>query len=127
MLSRLATRKAKPGGSYHLLPEDLDAFLEPLDISDLWGFGHSTKQKAQEKLGVTSLGELKKRSKGVLMEALGNSTGETLYNALRGIDHRQLESDKPRKSVSCDITVRPLLILNYRCLYIAVRYSLRNR
>lgn len=102
-LARIATRKAKPAGSFHLKLEDVQQVLAPLDIDDLHGFGHSTRQKANEKLGVTNLGELAKKSKAALCDALGKTTGETLYNAIRGIDERKLESDKPRKSVSCDI------------------------
>jgi DNA repair protein REV1 len=105
LLARLATRRAKPGGSYYLTSDEISEFLAPLDIRDLHGFGWSTKQKAQEKLGVTILGELVKKSKGQLIDALGKATGETLYNAVRGIDDKQLESDKPRKSVSCEINV----------------------
>ncbi|OJT06249.1 DNA repair protein REV1 [Trametes pubescens] len=103
MLARLASRRAKPAGSFHLRPEDAPDFLAPLDIDDLHGFGHSARQKALEKLGATNLGELAKKSKAVLCDALGKGTGETLYKAIRGIDERHLESDKPRKSVSCDI------------------------
>ncbi|KAH9930835.1 uncharacterized protein B0H18DRAFT_116374 [Fomitopsis serialis] len=103
MLARVASRRAKPAGSYHILPHNAQELLAPLDIDDLHGFGSSARQKALEKLGVTILGELAKRSKGTLCEALGKGTGETLYNAIRGVDHRKLESDKPRKSVSCDI------------------------
>ncbi|KAF8126591.1 hypothetical protein EV363DRAFT_1348030 [Boletus edulis] len=102
-LARLATRRAKPAGLFHLKDEDVQRVLEPLDIDDLHGFGHSTRQKANEKLGATNLGELMTRSKAQLCEALGKTTGETLYKAIRGIDDRKLESDKPRKSVSCDI------------------------
>ncbi|KAG1868894.1 hypothetical protein C8R48DRAFT_747200 [Suillus tomentosus] len=102
-LARIATRKAKPAGSFHLKLEDVQEVLAPLDIDDLHGFGHSTRQKANEKLGATNLGELVKKSKAALCDALGKTTGETLYNAIRGIDERKLESDKPRKSVSCDI------------------------
>jgi DNA repair protein REV1 len=105
LMARLATRRAKPAGSYHLIPSEIPSFIEPLDIKDLHGFGRSTHQKAEEKLGVTKLGELAKKSKGVLCEALGKGTGETLYNAIRGIDHKRLESDKPRKSVSAEISV----------------------
>jgi DNA repair protein REV1 len=105
LLARLATRHAKPAGSYHLKHAEVAQFLAPLDIADLHGFGWSTKQKAQEKLGVTTLGELATKSKGLLMAALGRGTGETLYNAIRGVDDKQLESDKPRKSVSCEINV----------------------
>lgn len=103
LLARLATRRAKPASSYHLLADDVSSFLAPLEIDDLHGFGYKHHQKAQEKLGTTILGELAKKSKGVLCEALGKGTGETLYKALRGVDEKKLESDKPRKSVSCEI------------------------
>ncbi|KAH7911901.1 hypothetical protein BJ138DRAFT_1125667 [Hygrophoropsis aurantiaca] len=102
-LARIATRRAKPAGSFHLVSADVQKVLEPLDIDDLHGFGYSTRQKAKDKLGATKLGELAKKSKAALCDALGKGTGETLYKAIRGIDERKLESDKPRKSVSCDI------------------------
>ena len=105
-MARLATRRAKPAGSYHLVPEELPNILPTLDIQDLHGFGWSTRDKALEKLGATNLADLAKRSKAVLCGALGKSTGETLYKAIRGVDERKLESDKPRKSVSCEINVR---------------------
>ncbi|KAF8884479.1 hypothetical protein BD779DRAFT_1536645 [Infundibulicybe gibba] len=103
LLARLATRRAKPGGSYHLVPASVAEFLAPLDIADLHGFGRSAKQKAVEKLGSTTLGEMESKSKAALCNALGKAMGENLYNAIRGIDDKQLESDKPRKSVSCEI------------------------
>ncbi|KAL4254400.1 DNA polymerase type-Y family protein [Abortiporus biennis] len=103
MLARLASRKAKPAGSFHVLHSDISNFLAPLDIDDLHGFGYATRQKAEEKLKATNLGELARMSKAVLCDALGKGTGETLYKAIRGIDERKLESDKPRKSVSADI------------------------
>lgn len=106
ILSRIASRKAKPANSFLLVPEDLRSILDPLDIKDLHGFGSSTKHKAVEKLGTSSLGELMNKPKGVLCDALGKGTGEMLYNTLRGVDDRRLTSDKPRKSVSCDVNVR---------------------
>ena len=106
MLARLATRRAKPAGSFHLRPAAFTNLLPTLDIQDLHGFGRAAREKACEKLGTSNLGELAGRSKAVLCDALGKSMGETLYNAIRGVDERKLESDKPRKSVSCDINVR---------------------
>lgn len=105
MLARAASRKAKPAGSYHVTPDTAREFLAPLDIDDLHGFGYATRQKAFEKLRATNLGELAKKSRAVLCDALGKGTGETLYKAVRGIDERKIESDKQRKSVSCDINV----------------------
>ncbi|KAH9057675.1 DNA repair protein [Lactarius vividus] len=103
MLARLATRRAKPAGSFHLLPAAFRDLLPDLDIQDLHGFGRAARDKASEKLGTTNLGELAGRNKAALCDALGNAMGETLYNSIRGRDDRKLESDKPRKSVSCDI------------------------
>ncbi|KAK0200352.1 hypothetical protein DFS33DRAFT_1387562 [Desarmillaria ectypa] len=103
LLARLATRQAKPAGSYHLLQDDVAEFVAPLDISSLHGFGSSAKQKVADKLGVSTLGELATKSKVMLCDVLGKGTGETLYNAIRGVDDRKLESDKARKSVSCEI------------------------
>jgi DNA repair protein REV1 len=105
MLARLATRNAKPNGSYHLTQGDVADTLSPLSIDDLWGFGYSARRKAQEKLGTINLGDLMSIGRDQLCDALGRSSGETLFNALRGIDERKLESDKPRQSVSCDINV----------------------
>lgn len=133
MMARLATRRAKPAGSYHLLPEAILDLLSTLDIQDLHGFGWSTKDKAQEKLGATNLGELAKRSKALLCDALGEGTGERLYKAIRGVDDRKLESDKPRKSVSCEINVSPFALFVIfgvpeltLCLSRAVRDTVRK-
>jgi len=113
MLARLATRRAKPAGSFHLLPAAFPDLLPTLDIQDLHGFGRAAREKAYEKFGTSNLGELAGRSKAALCDVLGRLMGETLYNAIRGVDERKLESDKPRKSVSCDINVRIERLLSH--------------
>ncbi|KIK69791.1 hypothetical protein GYMLUDRAFT_34190 [Collybiopsis luxurians FD-317 M1] len=102
-LARLATRRAKPAKSYHLVPGEVHSFLAPLDIADLHGFGRAAKQKALDRWDTSTLGDLEGKSKEALKEVLGKTTGETLYNLIRGVDERRLENDKERKSVSCDI------------------------
>jgi DNA repair protein REV1 len=109
MLARLANRRAKPAGAFHIHPEYAEDFLAPLKLDDLHGFGRATSQKAQEKLGTTVLGELRKKSKSALCDSLGKGIGETVWKATRGIDDKKLESDKLRKSVSCDINVSLVL------------------
>ncbi|KAF8638896.1 hypothetical protein AX17_001947 [Amanita inopinata Kibby_2008] len=108
LLARLATRRAKPAGSYHLTnstgkPDAILQFLSHLDISDLPGFGYAAKNKALENVGsskVTSLREIRKER---LCEVFGRTTGETLWGFVRGIDDRLLERDGGRRSVSCEI------------------------
>ncbi|KAJ6508013.1 hypothetical protein C8R47DRAFT_1209023 [Mycena vitilis] len=103
LLARLATRRAKPAGSLHIVPADVPAMIATLDITDLWGFASSHRDKALEKLGSSALSDLFKKGRVVLSEALGKKTGEKLYNAIRGIDDTPLSSDKQRKSVSAEI------------------------
>lgn len=107
LLARLATRRAKPGGVFRLREEEVPAFLEPLDIDDIWGFGWSAKRKIEERWGKgsTVLGALLNRTKGALSDVLGKKTGETLWKAVRGIDDTRLQTDTPRKSVSAEINV----------------------
>ncbi|KAJ4482400.1 hypothetical protein J3R30DRAFT_2167635 [Lentinula aciculospora] len=102
-LARLATRRAKPAKSYHLIPGEVHDIIASLDIADLHGFGRAAKQKAIDKWGTSTLGDLEDKSKATLSAVLGKTTGETLYNLIRGVDERRLENDKERKSVSCDI------------------------
>jgi DNA repair protein REV1 len=103
LLARLATRRAKPAGALHIVSADVPDLIATLQITDLWGFASSHRDKALEKLGSTALRDLANKSRVVLSEVLGKKTGEKLYNAIRGIDDTQLSSDKQRKSVSAEI------------------------
>jgi DNA repair protein REV1 len=103
LLARLATRKAKPASSFHLSPDDVVSFLAPLDVDDLPNIGHSTEQKLQEILNVTTVGELLAIHKERLKSVFGPQLGETYYNQARGIDPRPLASAPPRKSVSAEV------------------------
>ncbi|KAL5636301.1 hypothetical protein ACGC1H_004949 [Rhizoctonia solani] len=103
MLARLATKRAKPAGSFYLSAEDALAHIADLDIVNIHGFAGAVRDKAITHLGTSRLGDLAKHSKAKLQRALGDKSGERIWNAIRGIDDRSLESDKPRKSVSADV------------------------
>ncbi|CAE6504506.1 unnamed protein product [Rhizoctonia solani] len=103
MLARLATKRAKPAGSFYLSVEDAPAHIADLDIVQIHGFAGAVRDKALTHFGTSKLGDLAKHSKAVLRRALGDKSGERIWNAIRGIDDRVLESDKPRKSVSADV------------------------
>ncbi len=109
MLARLATRKAKPAKSYHLLPPEVDSHIAPLGISAVHGVGYSIREKVKEKYGIQTLGELLRVPKDQLQRFLGEKTGEKMWKAARGVDDTPLESDKPRKSVSAEVNVRTFL------------------
>lgn len=103
LLARMATKKAKPAGVFHLKAEDAPAFLADLDVDQLPQVGWSTRAKIQDVFGSTLCGALLPQSRDALRRALGPKTGETIYGFLRGQDTRQLTPDKERKSVSAEI------------------------
>ncbi|KAK2460652.1 hypothetical protein APHAL10511_007122 [Amanita phalloides] len=106
LLARLATRRAKPAGSFHIpsMSNDVIEYLSTLDITDLPGFGHAAKDKALGRLGSSNVAKLREFSKDRLCEVFGRTNGETLWGFVRGTDHRLLERDGGRRSVSCEIS-----------------------
>lgn len=105
LLSKLATRRAKPAGVYHLLPAEIPTFLAPLDVEDFPSVGYSIRSKIEEKFGSTIAGELMEHPKGAFRGVLGPKTGEMVWGYLRGMDERRLEPHKERKSISAEMNV----------------------
>ncbi|KAI9639788.1 uncharacterized protein MKK02DRAFT_18867 [Dioszegia hungarica] len=102
-LSKLATRRAKPAGVYHLTTAEIPTFLAPLDVEDFPSVGYSIKSKIEEKFGTTIAGELMEHPKGAFRGVLGPKTGEMVWGYLRGMDDRKLEPHKERKSISAEM------------------------
>ncbi|KAF3919527.1 hypothetical protein ABW20_dc0101464 [Dactylellina cionopaga] len=103
LLAKLALRKAKPGGQYHLKPDELVEFLAPLKVRDLPGVGYNIAQKIQEDLGIETVGDLREISKDRLKRVLGPKTGEKLFEYARGIDSQEVGDVSVRKSVTVDV------------------------
>uniref|UniRef100_A0A1X7UNS7 DNA repair protein REV1 n=1 Tax=Amphimedon queenslandica TaxID=400682 RepID=A0A1X7UNS7_AMPQE len=102
LLARLATRKAKPNGQFHLSEEEVEGYLKETPVASLPGIGRKMKEELS-KMGVSNCGELREVSLPKLREVFGPKTGYTLYCFARGIDNRDLTTKKERKSISVEI------------------------
>ncbi|KAM9321622.1 DNA repair protein REV1 [Gastrophryne carolinensis] len=102
LLARMATRKAKPNGQYHLKPEEVDDFIRELSVSTLPGVGRSMEYKLST-LNVKTCGDLQNLAMSNLQKEFGPKTGQTLYRFCRGLDDRPIRKEKERKSVSAEI------------------------
>jgi nucleotidyltransferase/DNA polymerase involved in DNA repair len=69
----------------------------------IWGVGYATKKKAEEKLNITTIGDLQPHPKPTLVKVFGPAMGEKLYKAAKGLDDSKLQPDQRRKSVSAEI------------------------
>jgi len=84
-------------------PGEEQAFLAPLDIQALWGFGPKTAEKLRER-GILRIGQLYELSEMELRSFFGNHALEILDRA-KGIDTRPVyDSENDPKSVSNETT-----------------------
>jgi len=101
-LTKIASDLEKPDGLVVVNPDRVQEFLEPLDISRLWGAGVRTQEKLR-KLGIQSIGDLAKFPLPMLEQQFGKM-GRHFYNLAHGLDDRQVEYDQSVKSVSNEHT-----------------------
>ncbi|KAM8785396.1 DNA repair protein REV1 isoform 7-T9 [Rhynchonycteris naso] len=102
LLARMATRKAKPDGQYHLKPEEVDDFIRGQLVINLPGVGRSMESKLSS-LGIKTCGDLQCMTMAKLQKEFGPKTGQMLYRFCRGLDDRPVRTEKARKSVSAEI------------------------
>lgn len=102
LLAKVALKKAKPAGQYHVKPEDALEFLGGLRVQDLPGVAYSIGGKLEE-IGVKFVRVVRELSKEKLMSTLGPKTGEKIWNYSRGIDNAEVGDQVIRKSVSAEV------------------------
>jgi DNA polymerase IV len=102
LIAKIASEINKPNGQFEVTPERVPEFMEKLPVRKIWGIGEKTERKLEE-LGVKICGQLQRFSRPELVEFFGKF-GLDLYDLCRGIDHRPVEPDRPRKSLSTEET-----------------------
>lgn len=100
--ARMATKKAKPNGQFHLQPEAVSAYFADIELSAMPGVGYSMQQKLGQ-LGWLRCSDLFDVPVGRVQSELGRKVGETLHQQCRGIDARPLTYGQQRKSVSAEV------------------------
>ena len=98
----MAAQIAKPNGLLIIKPNQVEKFLEPLDIEDLPGIGPKTAEKLRI-IRINKIKELKKLSKAKLKDMFG-VVGETIYERVRGIDEEVVTSEEIIKSIGKEHT-----------------------
>ncbi|MEY2540410.1 MAG: polymerase [Verrucomicrobiota bacterium] len=102
LIAKIASEMNKPNGQLEVTPAQVPGFMEQLPVRKIWGIGDKTEKKLEE-LGVKTCGELQRFSRPELVDLFGKF-GIELYDLCRGIDQREVEPDRPRKSLSTEET-----------------------
>lgn len=103
LLAKIASDMQKPGGLTIISETDIDSRIWPLAVRKLIGVGPKTEAHLKRK-GVKTIGELASLPLERLVEEFGNSFGNYLYNASRGIDESPLVTHWEPKSTSREVT-----------------------
>lgn len=102
LLAKVALRKAKPAGQYHLKPEDVLEFMGQLEVQSLPGIAWSIGGKLEE-IGIKVVKDIRDCSREKLINTLGPKTGEKVWDYARGIDRTEVGDQVVRKSVSAEV------------------------
>jgi DNA polymerase-4 len=102
-LAKLCSGKAKPDGILHLRAAEVDAFLRPLGVRDLWGVGEQTAARL-ERFGIRTVGDIVELPEPTLARIVGHSAAGHLATLARGRDPRSVIPYEPAKGMSAEET-----------------------
>ena len=101
-VAKIASDVNKPNGYVVVDESQLQAFLDPLPVSRLWGAGKQTVALF-DRLGIKTIAQLRKQSPDWLMSELGKF-GQHLWDLSNGRDPRKVTPDNKAKSISNETT-----------------------
>lgn len=102
-IAKLASQHCKPNGMLEIKPDRILEFLHPLPVRAIWGVGPKTAESL-ERLGLHTVADIAHTPRATLVRALGDATGESLYELAWGRDYRNVIPDEPEKSIGNEET-----------------------
>ncbi|HEY6235476.1 MAG TPA: DNA polymerase IV [Candidatus Elarobacter sp.] len=102
MVAKIASDVNKPNGLTVVPPGTEAEFLAPMPVGRLWGIGPKTQPRL-ETAGIRTIGDVAALDERRLYDLFGR--GGTFYRDLaRGIDDREVDPSRERKSISTEET-----------------------
>jgi len=102
LLAKLACEKNKPNGQFTVSPDKIPEFMTPLPLGKLHGIGKVTSDYLAD-MGFKTCADILPITRFELVARLGK-LGDWLYEAVRGIDEREVITEWERKSLSVETT-----------------------
>ncbi|QJQ94448.1 MULTISPECIES: DNA polymerase IV [Halomonadaceae] len=101
-LAKIASDWNKPDGLCVITPDEVDIFVSALPVKRLHGVGPATAAKL-DAMGIVTCEDLRGWPIDTLLERFGKF-GRRLYELSRGIDERDVRTERERKSISVENT-----------------------
>ena len=103
-VAKIASDLRKPNGISVIKPEEIPAFLSSLPIGKFFGVGKVTEKKMVA-LGIRTGADLRAYSREELIELFGKQ-GIFYYDIVRGNDPRPVKTERIRKSIGAETTLK---------------------
>ena len=113
-LAKVASDLNKPDGQFVITPDDIDEFVEKLEVKRIFGVGKVTNEKLR-RLGIITCGDLQQRDLVELVDKFG-VFGKRLHDLSFGRDEREVNGNSRRKSLSVEHTYSDDLQTEDACL-----------
>ncbi|WFA08928.1 DNA polymerase IV [Tissierella sp. Yu-01] len=101
-LAKLASDWNKPNGIKIITSDMVPEILFPLPVKSVYGIGKKSAKKLND-IGIFTVDDLIRLSEEFLIELFGKSGGE-IFDRIRGIDHRKVDTSRERKSIGSETT-----------------------
>lgn len=101
-LAKMASDEDKPDGLFVIKQEDALSYIDRLPIEKFFGVGKVTAEKMRE-FGIINGKELRRFNEDILIKHFGKA-GSFFYKIARGIDLREVQPDRERKSIAVENT-----------------------
>lgn len=102
MLAKIASDYRKPDGLFTIAPKQIEAFVATLPVERFFGIGAVTAER-MHRMGIMTGADLRQCDEATLIHHFGKA-GHAYYGYARGIDDRQVNPNRIRKSVGAETT-----------------------
>ncbi|MDQ1128764.1 DNA polymerase IV [Microbacterium sp. SORGH_AS_0888] len=102
-VAKMASTLSKPNGLLIVAEADTEAFLAPRSVRTLWGVGPKSAESLESR-GIRTIADVRATPRATLDRALGASMGERIWHLARGLDPREVVTERTEKSIGHEET-----------------------
>ncbi|ACS97370.1 DNA polymerase IV [Aggregatibacter aphrophilus NJ8700] len=102
-LAKIASDQNKPNGQFVIEPKEVSDFVANLPLKKIPGVGKVTSEKLLQ-MGLVCCADVQKTERHLLLNLFGKM-GQRIWQYSHGIDEREIQSHRERKSVGVETTL----------------------
>ena len=102
-LAKIASDQNKPNGQFVIEPKEVSEFIANLPLKKIPGVGKVTSEKLLQ-MGLVRCADVQKTDRHLLLNLFGKM-GQRIWQYSHGIDEREIQPHRERKSVGVETTL----------------------